>query len=419
MNIYSNLRSSRLYMGVLSATLWSAISLAEVPATPEVVISFAGKGTALPWDAGVLRAYVEDHPASASTPVAFVGTSSGAVPTLHFACFGLSSESVAGFSNGLAKMDPTLINEKLGDKIKGLLQGKPPEFPISNMMPYVRLALTDPKTGAFGCKARHPFLIVAANQEVLENRGSRLLVGLDYREIEYSNLSVWWKPEIFRALKETNSNIGTRYLGRACTYFINESMHDILSGVPKNSLQCDLRIISTTEEYMLAIHGSVAEPTYFPPVPEPNLSAVIPMPDPSSGADFKVGARHYYGGFVIPTVAQDLRVALPNAHIIGTGSYAYGGIGAKIIKSFLLLDAPKEAMLARWWLDMEVSPSPQMWDFIFSERERTRAERMPGYSVLESAGYDTGKACFISNGCRPTGVRKPEWSSTIFESSGI
>ncbi|MCX6127238.1 MAG: hypothetical protein NTV34_21155 [Proteobacteria bacterium] len=384
MNIFSSLRSSRLIMAILCGTYCSAICVAEVPATPEVVISFAGKGTALPWDAGVLRAYVEDHPASASTPVAFVGTSSGAVPTLHFACFGLSLASVAGFSNGLAKMDPSLIN-----------------------------------AGVFGCKAQHPFLIVAANQEVLENRGSRLLVGLDYREIEYSNLSVWWKPEIFRALKETHPNIASRYLGRACTYFINESMLEILSRVPKNSLQCDLRVVSTTEEYIMAIHGSVAEPTYFPPIPEPSLSSIIPLPDPSTGEAFKVRERHYYGGFVIPTVAQDLRVALPNSHIIGTGSYAYGGLGAKVIRSFLLLDAPKEAMLARWWLDMEVSPSPQMWDFIFSERERTRAERMPGYGVLEKAGYDTGKACFLSNSCRPTGVRKPEWSDKVFQSSGI
>ena len=106
------------------------------------------------------------------------------------------------------------------------------------------------------------------------------------KQIDLATMQVSWKPEVhayyrqhpdrFRAEHPNLVLRDTPVIGRAMTFFVDQSMYDLLSRIPTEERQADLRLTTNAADVALAILASASEPTYFPVVVDPQPEKVLP-----------------------------------------------------------------------------------------------------------------------------------------------
>jgi hypothetical protein len=354
--------------------------LAEQFAGMELLMCFQGKGSCLPYDAGVLDEAYRRIPALRNRHAIVAGNSSGSIPAAFFGCFGFSDRNVEYAIERLTRGDRTAVRnmENVNNKISRIARGLPTEISHSDLREYIAFALgvthwQDATTieeivRRSSAKPQFPCLIVACNKEVLEDRHpeSQLSPG-QRKEIDLRNFQVSWKPEVYEYYRQHPDRFRReqpelifgpdRRIGSAVTYFVDQSMYDLLSQIPAEERTADLRLMTTAADVALAILASASEPSYFPVVADPEPHKIL-----SSGPRSLVESarrRLYNGGYIISIPAQDVRRMLPGIRVLGTG-WRHNPLVARILlKNWLLADCDEIAYRSEWWADMEVNPDAE------------------------------------------------------------
>lgn len=349
-------------------------------ASMELLFCFQGKGSCLPYDGGVLHEAYARIPAMRQGHTIVAGNSSGAIPAAFFCCFGMNDATVRIAENELknGNRDAVRNMENVNNKISKLARGKSTEIPHTDLREYIAFALgvqqwQDAQTieeivRRSSAKPNFPCLIVACNKEVLEDRHpeSKSSPGR-LKEIDLSNMQVSWKPEVFEYYQNHPDRFRRehpelilgpdRRIGRAVTFFVDQSMFDLMSRIPANQRIADLRLMTDASDVALAILASTSEPTYFEPVIDPHPEKVLA--EDHHNVLESVRHRIYYGGYIISMPAQDVRRMLPGIHVVGTGWRHNPLVARTLLKNMLLADCEEIAFLSEWWADLEVNPDAE------------------------------------------------------------
>lgn len=352
-----------------------------------LTIVFEGKGTRLGWDLGVMAAALDKYPEMASPETIMAGNSSGSIFASFFTCNGVSQESLNRAKVLLKNFDRSTVNDSENiKKFIQILMGKNTEYPHSNMNPVINQI-----TNNGDCTPKQPMVIAALNAEILDNRlprpvrpGNKLFQGRDIKHMTYDNYSVF---------------LGRKYLGRACTYFVDPIMYDRLSQTPRNERLCDLRLVENADDMRVAILASISEPTYFPLVKEKN-------PEKLQVTEGQLTRTRYYGGgLVMPAVTQDIRRVSPESYLLGTGRNFPHPMMIKAVQAIYLVDVDRSMRLGKWWHDMEVVPPDSLW----KDMAMGRFSNMQEFNL----GKRYGQRCLQSNRCRPVGTIKPAFTKPV------
>lgn len=342
-----------------------------------MLLVFAGKGTQMAWDVGAMRAAYEALPAIREGRVMVSGSSSGSVLAAAMGCRGFSEESLRIIDEGFRKFDRTVVNES-PTKNAMVLAGLPTEADHSSLDHLLDIVLDGED-----CVPKIPMLIVAGNYEALNVRSNQPLRGLKDRTFNFNDFTV---------TKNDGEN-----LGRACTYFVDQQMMDILKAVPKKDLLCDQRLVQTNKEMRMAVLASVSEPTYFEPLVDPSPEKII-----RSGGDNlpALTKRSYWGGAVMDVPVQDIKRALPALYTMSTGRAPFMQMVDKLMSQLSLVELTPLADRAKWFLDFEVTMTAEMSSYLLQ----------PQFDFPEqiAKGYETAKACLEADDCRPESTIEPE-----------
>jgi hypothetical protein len=347
----------------------------------ELLFCFQGKGSCLPYDAGVLHEVYARVPSLRQGKTIVGGVSSGSIPAAFFCCFGFNDATVRLAEERLKYGDRSAVRgmESLGYKISKVVRGQPTELPHTDLREYVAFALgvaswKDATTleeivRRSTAGPRFPCLIVAANQEVLEDRHPEdSLSPGRLKEIDPETMVVSWKPEVYAFYQDHPDHFRRdhprlvlgpdRRIGRAATFFVDRSMYELLRQVPDEERIADLRLMTSAADVALAIMASTSEPTYFPAVLEPDPSQLYV--GHGEALQQRVRQRAYYGGFILPTPAQDVRRMLPGIRVLGTGYRHMPYLARRFLRNTLLADCEELAMRNDWWADMEINPDSEI-----------------------------------------------------------
>jgi hypothetical protein len=346
----------------------------------ELLFCFQGKGSCLPYDGGVLHEAYARIPAMRNGRTIVAGNSSGSIPAAYFGCFGLNDATVRHAEERLKLGNRGAVRnmESVSNKISKLSRGKSTEIQHIELREYVAFALgvqqwEDAQSIAAiversSAKPQYPCLIVACNKEVLEDRHpeQKLFAGR-LKEIDYSNMQVSWKPEVFEYYQQHPDRFrrdhpllflgADRKIGRAMTFFVDQSMFDLLSRIPSNERLADLRLMTDASDVALAIIASVSEPSYFEPVIDPHPEKILA--DDGLSILKSVRQRTYYGGYIVSLPAQDVRRMLPGIRVLGSGWRHNPLVARKLLKNWLLADCEEIAFRSEWWADLEVNPDAE------------------------------------------------------------
>jgi hypothetical protein len=376
------------------ATRCAADSFESRLAATELLLCFMGKGSSLPYDAGVLHEAYARIPALRRGQAIVAGNSSGSIPAAYFCCHDFSPASVRHAEERLmaGNRDAVRTMEDVDDKIAKIARGLGTEIDHMALAEFIAFALgvsawqdarsIDEIVRRSTARPRFPCLIVACNKEVLEDihpdggfTPGRL------KEIDYDTLTVSWKPEVHAWYRRHPERFrrdhpdlvlgADRRIGRAVTYFVDRSMHELLSRVPPEERQADLRLMVDPADVALAILASASEPTYFPAVPDPRPERILAADRTS--VLHAVRRRTYYGGYVVSLPAQDVRRMLPGVRVLGTGWRHNPLFARTLLKNWLLADCERVAFLAEWWADLEVNPDREFVSHM-ENRDTTGAE---------------------------------------------
>jgi hypothetical protein len=380
--------------------------LQRVFSNKQMLLCFQGKGASVPFDAGVLREMYDRVPAVRENRVIVTGNSSGAVLAAFFSCFGFTPENLAYCEHRLLHTDVSPIRKLTqGSSLASkLLRGQPTELDHEALREYIACALAvedsssartiDEVIRRARATPRFPMLIAAGNKEVLENRASgELLSARDYKEFDPHNYSVSWKPEVFEYYQQhpdkfVADNPGLRlgpdrYIGKAMTYFVDQSMFDLLSRIPVEERTGDLRLVTTSADLAMAILASASEPTYFLPVVERDPSKLMTRDE--LGDLGTTTERRYCGGMFMMMPAQDIRRVLPGLRVFGTGWTPTGYPVTRTVQSWYLVDDGLMARLNGWWADLELQLTPDLQQRIIMDRNLTSQQ-------IFEAGLETARA---------------------------
>jgi hypothetical protein len=347
----------------------------------ELFFCFQGKGSCLPYDAGVLHEVYERVPSLRMGKTIVGGVSSGSIPAAFFSCFGFNETTVRLAEERLKYGDRSAVRgmESIGYKITKIVRGQPTELPHTDLREYVAFALgvaawkdvttLDEIVRRSTAGPRFPCLIVAANQEVLEDRHPEdSLSPARLKEIDPDTMVVSWKPEVYAFYREHPDDFRRdhprlelgpdRRIGRAATFFVDQSMFELLRQVPDEERIADLRLMNSAADLALAIVASTSEPTYFPAIREPDPSQVYV--GHGEALQQRVKQRSYYGGFILPTPAQDVRRMLPGIRVLGSGYRHMPYLARRFLRNTLLADCEELAMRNDWWADMGINPDSEI-----------------------------------------------------------
>lgn len=372
----------------------TAGSLEARLASAHLLLCFMGKGSSLPYDAGVLHGAYERIPALRAGRAIVAGNSSGSIPAAYFCCHDFSPASVRHAEERLklGNRDAVRKMESVDDKVAKLSRGLSTEIDHMALAEFVAFALgvsawqdarsIDEIVRRSTARPRFPCLIVACNKEVIEDvhpdggfTPGRL------KEIDYDTLDVSWKPEVHEYYRRHPDRFrrdhpdlvltADRRIGRAVTFFVDRSLYDLLARVPPAERQADLRLMLDPADVALAILASASEPTYFPAVPDPRPERILAAGRPS--VRDAVRRRTYYGGYIVSLPAQDVRRMLPGIRVLGTGWRHNPLFARTLLKNWLLADCERVAFLAEWWADLEVNPDREFVSHM-ENRDTTNAE---------------------------------------------
>jgi hypothetical protein len=342
-----------------------------------LLFCFQGKGSCLSYDGGVLHEAYARIPAMRQQRVIVAGNSSGSILAAYFGCAGFSDATVRHAEQHVLHGDKTAVRnmENPHSKLAKLLRGRPTEISHLELREYIAFALgvedwqsarsIEEIVGRSRAECRFPCLIVACNKEVLEDRADDdKTEARGEKELNYSNLSVSWRPEVYDfyrrhpdrfARDHPDLKLGEdRRIGKAATFFVDRSLYELLRQIPPEERTADLRLMSTAEDVALAILASVSEPTYFDAVPEPQPSKILA--GAVAGDLGNVRRRTYYGGYLVPVPAQDVRRMAPGVRVLGTGWRHHSLMTQRIMSAWLLAEIEPLAEQLEWWADLEVNP---------------------------------------------------------------
>jgi hypothetical protein len=481
---------------VIAAALLFCFNSADANSTSslasrKLLVSFVGKGTSLPIDVGVLKGLAGNLPTLFEPDsVVLSGSSSGSITTVYLSCFGITPASldklqsflVTGNDHINSSLKTLRASEDPLKKVTQFLAGTVPALPIENLNAYAAAALgleglTDAEVATLTpelvnskskCRTSLPVVIVAANQDVLENRpdAAKFTISLkdvDFisrkldsgalfptrgdKEMDYANFSVSWKPT---RLKDYLTDDGRKrfvanhpelnlrkdgFIGKACTYFVDESMGELLAEIPYSERLCDIRVMKTPYDRLLAIRASSAEPTYFGTVAEPSPSALelgagpdwvakarsVPVGTPVDETFPGTRNRMYWGGFVMPLVAQDIRRALPSLRVLATGFNRLDmDQEGKIIAAMSLVRSDQLSRRNEYWADFTIK-------FDADTQKKIRGRQLTRQEEYQT-GFNEAKACLAAElrkgsakVCRPLSkeVIDPEDEEEKFFSTAI
>lgn len=374
---------------VCAIGLWLAPSAAADDIKPEFVERFAaarlllcfqGKGSCLPYDAGVLHEAHARIPAIGAGQVIATGNSSGSIPAAYFGCFGFSDDTVRHAERTLLAGNRDAVREMENpySKLSKLSQGKRTEIPHDVLREYIGFALgvanwreagsIDAIVRQSTARPQYPVVIVACNREVLADAhpdDANASRGL--KRIDLDTLTVYWRDEVFAYYQRhpeqfrrehPHLKLGdTPRIGHAVTYFVDESMFQLLQQIPVEERQADLRLMTNAADVALAILASTSEPTYFDPVVDRETKKLICFGAPGDLGN--VRQRTYYGGYIVSVPAQDVRRMLPGVRVLGTGWRHNPMIARKLLANWLLADVEAVAHRAEWWIDLEANPNEE------------------------------------------------------------
>lgn len=378
----------------------------------KLLFTFQGKGSSLTYDAGVVQRAFEVLPALADRKVIVGGNSSGSVFAVYFSGFGFTPASVAYAEHRIQRADMTAIrrNEVVINKVANLLQNKPVEVPHSVLKEYIAVALgvqdwqsaRDINEVARRSRWRpvYPVVIAAANAEVLENRGTEWALAADnYKEFDPTDFSVYWKPDVYEFYKRHPQRFAKdhphlrlgpdRYIGKACTCFVDPTMYALLSRIPARERLCDLRLMTTPADAALAIQASVSEPSYFVPIAETDHGKLAV--DDRLGFAGNSRRRSYCGGFIMPLVGQDVRRMLPHLSIVGTGTARIPLAARQLVEAWFLVDVEQVAQLCEWWADVMMTIPREVKAEMITRQVSVKTEVLRGYERA-AEGFATGNA---------------------------
>lgn len=397
----------------------------------ELMLVFQGKGSCLPYDAGVLHEAYIRFDALKRNRVIVAGNSSGSIPAAFFCCYGFTDDNVQHAIERLklGNRDAVRNMEDVSNKFSKVSRGLPTEISHLDVREYIAFALgvtrwQDATSIAeivrrSTAKPRFPCLIVAANKEVLEDKHPEgQLSAARLKELDTSNMDVSWRQEVYEYYKQhptrfevdhPSLKLGpTRRIGKAVTFFVDASMYALLSQIPDIERTADLRLMTTAEDIATAILASVSEPSYFPNVMEQQPEKILSSVEQPFSATIR--KRSYIGGYINSMPAQDVRRMLPGIRVLGTG-WRHNPLVARILlKNWLLADCELIAFRNEYWSDLEVNPDYEFESHIeirdltgIEEYEfgRKRARELfednlgvPAFVIQPKLNYPTEKAIY-------------------------
>jgi hypothetical protein len=398
---------------VFGASQAAAAELMETRAKGEsqlrrarLLFSFQGKSTSLAYDAGVVAKVFDYLPVLRSNDIVISGSSGGSILAVYFSRVGFSRASVDGAAQICQSADLARLrdSEASSAKLGKLMAGQSTELPPDVLDDYIArsLGLKDGKNGrslaeivkAGQTTPKFPLIIVAANHEVLDNRVSgSLWRGKNFKEVDTGNYSVSWKKGVFEyyqkhpeEFQKDNPDVklgSSPYIGKACTYFVDETMFELLRQIPVEERLGDLRLVRTAEDMAMAILATCAEPTYLAPVPETDYSKLM-VGDKLGNAGNTI-RRSYCGAFLMPIVAQDVRRMLPSLRVFDTGGAQWPKVTRQVLQTWYLVDAQAMHRQAAWWVDFDTSPSDSTWQKIVRRQSSPSEEYRLGWDRAEEA----------------------------------
>jgi hypothetical protein len=347
---------------------------------PKLAFVFQGKGTALSWDIGSVKAAYERLPllrrensseSIAAGDVVITGNSSGSVLAAWFSCRGFTAESIKGAESILSQFPNELVNEdttsKLLDVLEAMTAGREFGSPINTITP-----LVDSITGKGTCFPRLPTVIVASNQDINDKR--RWLATKDEltRVFDIRDYSYWEKS--------ASTSFQARKVGKVCTYFADPVMFRYLTeSMPADERLCDVRLMENAQDMKLAVLASIAEPTYFMPVPETLESKLVRYSVPGTPR----APRVYNGGFSMPGVIQDVKRIFPEVRALGSGRWEYGATEVTILQRWYDVPLNNVQDNSRWWMDLETFPTEAQKTALLD-----RPKGISGASLAQRYGYE-------------------------------
>lgn len=375
----------RLYSLLITFAGICSASQANASEKRDILVAFEFKGSLLSFDVGVWEELYKHLDSEKIGTTIFSGSSSGSVLTAYFACNGLSAETIKSAKNLLPTFDPGIIAEDDPVKLIKIFSGQNVAQNVTALDKSL-FAATNNAT----CVPKHPFAIAAINNEILRDT----LPG-SYKPANSKTLN-WETLDVHR--KDTGER-----LGKACTYFTNEIGAEYLLKVPADRRQCDIRLVKTPEDLLLAVRASVAEPTYFYPIKEPNPQAFVGIEPPAN--------REYQGGVVMQAVVQDFKLADPNILSIGSGGLYFIPMLNRYLQNTFLINVNKRMMELNWWYDMKIEGSMVEFNKI--------PRRTAPVDTLTALGAKTFTECFSQNKCHARVALKPVTGSIGLDGSDL
>lgn len=442
-------------LGLVSASVvWAA------PEDAKLLFNIQGKGSSLAYDAGAFKESFKAISAIRKEEVVLSANSGGSIVAAFLTCHGISEKSVAQLRSVLVEGTPKIkasvkelrdTAENYGLKMVMISKGKVPYIPIKNLDAYVEAALgiddISKLRGSNTCAFKIPFVIVAGNFEVVHNihpefslaqmdptakvlGASVTFKGLFEKQFSTADFSMAWAPATLKKLAGTvataagleafrrthpDLRLEKAYIGRACTYFASRDMYDVLQRVPEEERLCDLRLTDDAESLALAIRASAGEPTYFAPIADPNPAKLLLTG--KGGQTSTTVNRSYWGGFVMPMVAQDIRRALPHLRVLGSGWTRFSDMSAKALANLIFIDSNVVAKASEYWADLALVPPlayRNQISSIFGSR--------PSLETEFKFGEDRAKECFAlerakGKRCLPESDSAPAFDTPVSPSA--
>lgn len=406
----------------LTAVAVAVLAHQAAAAEPSLLMSFQGKGSSAAYDLGVVRKLYDELPALRDNRVVISASSSGSVLATFFCTRGFSQESIEELTHINANLDRQAIrnNENLTNKAQKIMSQQPIEMPHDVLKETIAkvLGVQEYKPAesirqiARRSKAKIilPVVIVAGNYEVIHVTKSTLqnYRPLD-RVVDHDSYSISWTEEAFANYQRDSATFhklhpdlklgSSNYVGKACTYFCDQTMFDQLRQIPENERLGDLRLMTGPEDLALALLASASEPTYFNPVADWDTAKL--MVGQQLGDLGNIRRRSYCGGFIMPVVAQDIRRVQPQLFTFNSG----GGDLPLPVKVFLesnyLLNYDRIQRQNDWWVDISATVNSDIYRRM-AARDLTDAEEY-------AAGYARATQCLQSGRALPRYVVVPKY----------
>jgi hypothetical protein len=346
-----------------------------VPGPGTLGVMFEAKGDVFGIDIGIARALMENINPAAIDTMMYMGSSSGSLGAAYFACNGLSPESVEAMVAFLGTIREKIIPDPDFRDALDIVGGVHEEKPLTATDPLVTF-VTNGRT----CVPRYPFLLVAGNKEIVDDRDGILGNTLG-KTMNAATFDVW-----------SDDN---QFLGKACTYFVNEPAARILERVSPVERLCDIRPVASPADLVLAIRASIAEPTYFQPVPEPSPNLIRYA---LQGAGHQT-QRLYYGGFINTAPSQDIKRGAPEMRIFSTGRNPFGLPEQGYMSVSFNVNLNDVLSAGHWWTDSTVDLPEADWKW-------ARGETITMSSQV-TRGYQIASACLKKDSCRASNIAVP------------